>query len=221
MITLLASLALLQASAPTDSAAPAEPAAAIATDSAAATLDRDAALAGINAWLNDLTTLRARFTQYAPDGSVAGGVLSLSRPGRLRFEYDEPSPVRVIADGTTVAFEDTALETMDRAPLRSTPLWWLLKPEIDLARDAEIVDISQDAGLLYLTLRDAEAEMQGEMTVVFAQPSLELRGWYVLDALGETTRVTLSDASTGMTLDPRLFVIPDESDREDRRRNRR
>ena len=226
MIALLASLALLQVTEP--AAAQAQPDQPVsnpsvpAADTAApAALDRDAAIAGINRYLNDLQTLRARFTQVAPDGSSAGGLLSLSRPGRLRFEYDEPSPIRMIADGTTVAIEDRALETVDRAPLRSTPLWWLLKPEIDLEADARITGIGREYGYLYVTMEDPDGEMQGEITFVFAEPSLELREWYVVDALNEVTRVTLSDVATGQALDPRLFVIPEAEDTADSRRGRR
>ena len=188
--------------------------------SPAAEIDRTAMIAALNAYLNDIGTLRARFSQVAPDGSLATGVLSLQRPGRLRFQYDDPSPIRVIADGTTVAIEDQALETVDRIPLRSTPVWWLLKDEINIAEDAEIVGMAREYGFFYLTLRDASGEMEGEIMFVFAEPSLELREWYVTDALGEITRVSLSDVETGMRLDPRLFSIPDPEDRRDSRRGR-
>lgn len=218
MIALLASLAFLQAAQPAGAAAPP------AVENVQPAQDaqtRAAAIAAINAYLNDIETMRARFTQYAPDGSVVGGELSLSRPGRLRFEYDEPSPIRVIADGTTVAIEDSALETVDRGPLRSTPLWWLLKSQIDIETDAEIAALVSESGYFYVTMRDPEGDMQGEVTFVFAQPDLELREWYVIDALGEVTRVVLNDAARGVTLNPRLFVIPEPEGERDSRRGRR
>ncbi len=190
------------------------------TEPPAANFDRNGRLASINTYLNGIGSLRARFSQVAPDGSLATGVLSLQRPGRLRFQYDEPSPIRVIADGTTVAIEDQALETVDRIPLRSTPVWWLLKDEINLAEDAEIAGMFSEYGFFYLTLRDPSGEMEGEIMFVFAEPSLELREWYVTDALGEITRVSLSDVETGMRLDPRLFRIPEPEDRRDSRRGR-
>ena len=190
------------------------------TEPPATDFDRDEMIASLNAYLNDISTLRARFSQIAPDGSLATGVLSLQRPGRLHFQYDDPSPIRVIADGTTVAIEDQALETVDRIPLRSTPVWWLLKDEINIAEDAEIVGMASEYGFFYLTLRDPSGDMEGEIMFVFAEPSLELREWYVTDALGEVTRVSLSDVETGMRLDPRLFRIPEPEDRRDSRRGR-
>jgi outer membrane lipoprotein-sorting protein len=217
MISLLLSLALLQQ----DPADPAAPETANAqTEADAPTLDREAVLADINAYLNEIETLRADFTQVAPDGSAAGGELSIARPGRLRFEYADPSPIRIIADGTTVAIEDQDLETVDRIPLRSTPLWWLLKRDIDIAADAEIVGMESEFGFLYVTLRDPSGEMEGEIMFVFAEPSYELREWFVTDALGEVTRVSLNNVETGIRLNPRLFVIPETDDRRDSRRGR-
>lgn len=183
--------------------------------------DRTAAIADINAYLNDITTLRARFVQVAPNGSAARGLLSMSRPGRLLFEYDDPSPIRVIADGTTVGLEDRDLETVDRAPLRSTPLWWLLKSDIDIAQDAEIVDLNEEHGFLSVIVRDPNGEMEGEIEFLFDAANHELQEWFVTDALGEVTRVTLLDVETGMALNPRLFVIPDpDADRRSRRGRR-
>lgn len=221
MITLLASIALLQATDPaTAQDEPVSPPTATSETVTAPTLDRERAITGINAYLNAVATLRSRFIQIAPDGSFAEGDLALSRPGRLRLDYDEPNPLRIIADGTTVAVEDQALETVDRIPLRSTPLWWLLKPEINISEDAAIVSMESEFGFLYLTLRDPSGEMEGEIMFVFAEPNYELREWFVTDALGEITRVSLTDVQSGVSLNPRLFVIPEPENRRDSRRGR-
>ncbi|MBO6730186.1 MAG: outer membrane lipoprotein carrier protein LolA, partial [Maricaulis sp.] len=107
MITMFLSSLFLQA---VDPAQPdPEPIAAPVETAAADTFDADAALAGINAYLNSIDTMRARFLQISPNGAPIQGLLSMDRPGRLRFEYDDPSPITVIADGTTVAIEDSAL----------------------------------------------------------------------------------------------------------------
>lgn len=218
MIQLLISAFLLQgaADAPQPLPEPAE-----LSQPAQPVLDRAAAIAGINAYLNSITTLRAHFIQIAPNGSAARGVLSMSRPGRLLFEYDDPSPIRVIADGTTVALEDRALETIDRAPLRSTPLWWLLKADIDIASDTDIVDMTSEHGFLSVIVRDPDGEMEGDIEFIFEGPEYELREWFVTDALGEVTRLSLLDTESGIDLNPRLFVIPEPEERRDRRRSRR
>ena len=182
--------------------------------------DQARALTGINTYLNSIDTLRARFLQISPNGQMAAGLLSIDRPGRLRFEYDDPSPVSVIADGTTVAMEDRALETVDRAPLRSTPLWWLLKDEIDIASDTQVVGLEQELGMTYLTVRDPNGEMEGQIQFVFEGDDYLLREWYVTDALGEITRIVLEEQEVGVSLSPRLFIIPEPESRRDSRRGR-
>jgi outer membrane lipoprotein-sorting protein len=178
-------------------------------------------IAGINAAINAIDTMRARFEQISPDGSVSAGLLSMSRPGRLRFEYDDPSPILMVADGTTIGIEDRALETVDRVPLSSTPLWWLLKRDVDLAQDADIIAIERQYGYIYLTLRDPSGEMEGQIVFAFTESDYELREWYVTDAFSQVTRVSLVDVELGMRLSPRLFVIPEpERDRRSRRDRR-
>ncbi|WP_421789909.1 LolA family protein [Hyphobacterium sp.] len=180
--------------------------------------DTEAAIAGVNGWLNGIETYQARFDQIAPDGSASGGTLYIRRPGRLRFDYDAPSPLLVVADGTTVAIEDSALNTVDRVPLRSTPLWWLLKPDADLSEDARVTDVWTEDGRLYVGLADANDEMDGQALFVFHPESYALEEWFVSDSLGYTTRVILSEVETGMSLNPRLFILDEpEEDRRTRR----
>jgi len=184
----------------------------------AASFDTDAALARVNEALNGLETLQARFTQIAPDGSASEGTLSLRRPGRLRFEYAAPSPLLIVADGSTVAIHDTALETTDRAPIRATPLWWILKDEVSLAEDARVLDVWTEHGFVYVSLTDADGEMEGEAVFLFDAETYALNQWFVVDALGQTTRVLLDSVETDITLNARLFVLDDA---DDERRNRR
>ncbi len=187
-------------------------------EAGAASFDTGAALAGINDWLNGVETYRARFTQIAPDFSSSTGILSIRRPGRLRFEYDAPSPLLVVADGTTVAIRDSDLETVDRVPLRTTPLWWLLKPDVNLAEDANVTDVWQEDGYVYVAMQDRNEEMDGTALFAFNPETHSLEEWFVTDSLGYTTRVTLSDVETGVRLNPRLFVLDDPE--YDRRRRR-
>jgi len=227
MIELFLSLALMAHNAP-EVAAEAVPAgsAVVNTDVAPAeteaanaeVFDTDAALSGVNGWLNGVDNYRARFTQIAPDFSSSTGILSIRRPGRLRFEYDAPSPLLVVADGTTVAIEDSDLETIDRVPLRSTPLWWILKPDVNLAEDANVTDVWQEDGYVYVAVQDRNEEMDGTALFVFNPETHALEEWFVTDSMGYTTRVTLSDVETDVRLNPRLFVLDEPQD--DRRRRR-
>lgn len=178
------------------------------------------------AWFDGVETLRARFVQTAPDGTMSEGTLSLQRPGRARFDYDDPSPVLLVADGSTVAIADFDLETIDRAPIRSTPLRFLLSGTDQLAEAVTEAGRSQDK--LYVTVVDPDGEVDGRLTLVFedADPSapageMTLSGWFAVDAMGGLTEVNLSEMERAVSFDPRLFILDDEDVIADDRRSRR
>ena len=50
-------------------------------------------LARIETYLDSLRTLKAHFFQVAPNGAISQGTAWLDRPGRMRFQYDPPSPL--------------------------------------------------------------------------------------------------------------------------------
>jgi len=179
-------------------------------------------------WLSDLDTLRARFEQIAADASVSTGVLEIDRPGRARFDYDDPSPVLVVADGATVAIADFDLETLDRVPIGATPLRFLLNETLDLVESGAAVDAGHYDGRLYVTLEDPNAEVEGRLTLVFDDPdpqasadTMTLAGWFAIDALGGLTEVRLSEVETGLRLSPRQFILDDEDVTGGDRRRRR
>jgi outer membrane lipoprotein-sorting protein len=218
--TLLLSLALSAQDAATAQPEPAAEARTAVPAPAMSDAERREALAGVNAALNAIDTLQARFVQTNPDGSPATGTLSVRRPGRLRFEYDTPTPVLIVADGTTVAIQDTELETVDRVPIRSTPLWWILKSDVDLTEDAIVRDVWREDGFLYVGLEDADEDVEGSALFLFDAETYALSQWFATDAAGMTTRLVLEDVETDLSLNPRLFILED-ADARDSRRDRR
>jgi outer membrane lipoprotein-sorting protein len=166
-------------------------------------------LARISNYLNGVTTLEGNFVQIGHDGELSEGLFYLRRPGRIRFEYKPPNPALVIADGVWVGVYDTRLNTLDRIPLRSTPLDILLRKKVDLRRDGAIRSIERSPGLMRVTAIDPDAPDQGSITMVFADNPLELRQWIVVDPQGLTTTVALSEMRSNVELDPNLFFIED------------
>ncbi|WP_421856090.1 LolA family protein [Oceanicaulis sp.] len=201
-----------------------------AVEAAPGQISAQAGAARAQAWLEGLDTLRARFDQIAADNSETSGVLEIDRPGRARFDYDDPNPVLVVADGSTVAIADFALETIDRAPIGATPLRFLLQDELDLADAGVVQDAGRYEGRLYVTFEDPDGEVQGRLTLVFddadpdaAPNAMMLAGWYTVDAMGGMTEVRLSEIETGMRISPRRFILDDEDvmGGDDRRRRGR
>jgi len=166
-------------------------------------------LARISNYLNGMTTLEGNFVQIGHDGELSEGLFYMRRPGRIRFEYKPPNPALVIADGVWVGVYDTRLNTLDRIPLRSTPLYILLRKRVDLRRDGAIRSIERSPGLMRVTAIDPDAPDQGSITMVFSENPLELRQWIVVDPQGLTTTVALSEMRSNVELDPNLFFIED------------
>ena len=197
-----------------------------AIDSASIEVQAESGARRAAAWFDGLQTLRARFLQTAPDGTMSAGELSLQRPGRARFDYDDPSPILLVADGATVAIADFQLETIDRAPIRNTPMRFLLSGTDQLFES--VTEAGRSGGRLYVTLVDPAAEVDGCLTLVFDDPDpsapavdMVLAGWFAVDAMGGLTEVNLTEAERGVSFDPRLFILDDEDVIIDDRRTRR
>ncbi len=173
-------------------------------------------LARIDAALNGTGSFQGRFAQYGADGSFAQGHIYLKRPGKLRFEYDPPSPLLIVSDGVTLTQQDRALETMDRIPLSSTPLNYFLKENVNLANDVEVIGLVKTFDQWRVTARDGSGELDGAMTMVFDAGTLNLREWIIVDSFGGETRVLLSDLKYNQRVNSRLFILRDQS-RRDRR----
>jgi len=185
-----------------------------ADDTAAAPLDRDAALAAIDAYLDDLDVLTGSFIQLEPNGAVATGEFWLDRPGRIRFEYADPHPFTIVADGASYIVWDRELEDVNtRVPLRETPLNMFLRRDVNLARDAIILDVTETIDELSVELQDPDERVEGSLTLVFARPALDLRRLITTDAAGQSTQIIFTDTARGGRVDPAMFVI-----RENRRR---
>jgi outer membrane lipoprotein-sorting protein len=176
--------------------APAEPA-------DAATL-----LAQANAYFNGINTLTGSFMQIGADGRRIGGKLTLAKPGRLRFDYDQPSPLEVVADGTSVAVRDRKLNTQDLYFIAQTPLKFLLREKIDLARDLTVTDVASDPGSVRISLED-RATLGGtsKIQLFFDAEMKTLSQWRITDPQGYVTTVTLSNLQKGKSVDGSLFFI--------------
>lgn len=175
------------------------------TDEQKADLDR------VSAYLNGMHTLQGGFTQIDPNGGIDEGTLYIEKPGRMRFEYRPPNPILVVSDGSTVAVKNSRLNTVDRYPLWTTPLDLLLSDRINLRHNSIIVGVEHQQGMLVIQARSHSKSAQGSITMVFADPELELRQWTVVDAQGLSTTVALRDVKQGVDLAPSLFVLDEKN----------
>ena len=161
----------------------------------------------VEAYLNDIRTLSADFIQVAPDGSIDHGRLHLKRPGRLRFEYEPPAPVLVVADGTYVNYFDAELGQLSQIGVYSTPLGAIIAREVRLGGRISVTSVERGSAVISLRTIDAEEPDRGTLTLIFSERPLELRKWEVTDSQGLTTTVALDNLSINPDLDPELFVF--------------
>jgi outer membrane lipoprotein-sorting protein len=159
----------------------------------------------IEAYLNGIGTMRSRFLQVSSEGSVESGVLTLARPGRMRFEYDPPSPTLLIANGTFLIFVDKKLDQTTHVLLRNTPIGVLVSENVKLAGAVTITNIARGPGVIRVTLVRTEEPAEGTLTLAFADNPLQLRQWTVVDAQGLQTTVTLAELEFGVPVNREMF----------------
>jgi outer membrane lipoprotein-sorting protein len=169
-----------------------------------------AEIARIEAYLNSFSTLKAQFQQIADDGAQAQGTAYLSRPGHLRLQYDPPSPLLIVANGTFLIVYDKTVENPSYIPLGSTPAGILVRRHIRLdGKDLAITRIKRNPGAIAVTVVQTNDPGNGSLTLVFSERPLQLRQWRVIDGEAKETTVSLYNVETDLPLNPKLFQFVD------------
>ena len=175
---------------------------------AAEPIAEGAAIQKANAALNAVTSMSADFTQVGGDGRRLTGLVYIQRPGRLRFEYNKPSTMEVVSDGSTVLVRDRKLNTSDPYPISQTPLKFLLSSRIDLSRDTQVQSVTSNADGVQITFVDSSTlGGTSRITLTFDPQITTLKRWRVIDPQGYTTTVALSDIERNKALDPKIFML--------------
>lgn len=175
---------------------------------AAAPATREEAIERLNAYLNSFTSLQGNFIQHAADGRRLEGRIYIQRPGKMRFEYEPPATIEVVADGTSVAVRDKRLATQDIYSLGQTPLKFLVRERMDLAREGTITGAAVDGDVLTLRLED-RSTLGGtsKIALKFDLTANVLKQWVVVDPQGYETAVSLYNLDTQRRPDAKNFVI--------------
>lgn len=156
---------------------------------------------------SSIRTMTGEFVQIGPSGQQTGGKFFIERPGKLRFNYDPPSPLRVISDGRSVVVGNSQLGTWDLYPLSSTPLKLLLSRHIDLS-GSMVKSVKQGPDLTTIVLGDHSLFGNSTITMMFDPSTYDLKQWTITDPQGKDTTVMIYNVQTGVQLADNIFRIP-------------
>lgn len=185
-----------------------------ATDSAQAayriTAQDRADIARIEAYLNEVRSVRSKFVQLASGGRFSEGTLYIDRPGRLRLDYKPPSAIQVFANGRWLVYVDTELEEVSHVPIDSTPAGFLVREKINLAKDITVERVIRQPGTVSLQMSQTGDPEAGRLTMTFADAPLSLRKWTVVDAQGTSTSVTLVAPDFNVAIPHAVFIFDED-----------
>jgi outer membrane lipoprotein-sorting protein len=162
----------------------------------------------VSNYLSSVQTMVGNFVQVGPDGRRVDGTFSIQKPGKVRFQYNPPSPIDIIADGSSVVVRDRSLETADFYPLSQTPLRYLLADHIDLLHDTDVLSVSADDTFVTVVIEETQV-MTGtnRLMIMFDAKNMQLKQWTVTDPQGLDTTVAVYNLDSVKKPDPNLFVI--------------
>jgi outer membrane lipoprotein-sorting protein len=174
-------------------------------------IEPQAAIQKANAYFNSASSMTGEFVQISPDGTRSEGKIYVQRPGKLRFEYNPPATLEVVADGLSVAVHDRKTATKDVYFISQTPLKFLLKEQIDLSRDVKIIEVKSAPDSVSILVED-KATFGGtsQIRLIFDPSTFALKQWQVTDPQGYETLVSLFNIDLSKKPDPRLFQLTEE-----------
>jgi outer membrane lipoprotein-sorting protein len=161
-----------------------------------------------SAYLSSLQQLVGNFVQIGPDGSRVKGEFYIQKPGKIRFEYDPPSPIQIVADGESVIVRDRKLATQDLYPLSQTPLRYLLSERIDLLRDTNVVGVRADDTFVTIVIEERQPLVgTSRLVMMLGAKDYQLKQWTITDPQGYDTTVAVSNLDRSKRPDPDMFKI--------------
>ena len=163
-------------------------------------------LAALRAHYANVPTMKGEFLQFGPTGDQSGGEFSIKRPGKVRFDYEAPSPVQVVSNGLAVMVVNKKLKTFDTYPLKNTPLKLLLDDKLDISEES-ILDVTVEDDVTTIVMGDKQIFGNSIITLLFEPETFELRQWTIKDAQGKETSVMVFNVEDNVDISDREFQI--------------
>ena len=178
------------------------------TNTGQLTPEQSAIITKVENYMSNMQVMSGNFVQVGPDGRRSKGDFYIQKPGRVRFEYDDPSPIQLIADGQTVVVRDRNLATQDVFPLSQTPLRFLLSDRVNLMKDTKLVAVYADDVFVTIVVEEKNPLVgTSRLMIMFSAKDMQLKQWTVTDPQGYDTTVAVYNLDTSKRPDPAMFKI--------------
>lgn len=174
------------------------------------TQQQQALVARVEQYLNSITTMKARFLQTSANGNVSSGTYYVRRPGRLRFEYDPPVPILIVADGTQVTMVDFKQQDFSQWPIGWTAASFLVTDNLRLSGDITVTDARVVNGDIHITMYQTKRPNEGRATMIVQDSPMLLKGWAITDAKGNQVSVSLTKVESGVDLSKISFRFSED-----------
>ena len=163
--------------------------------------------------LRAISTLKADFTQTDRAGQTVRGKLTLKRPGRIRFEYEDSVNMLIVGDGKSLTMIDYDVQQVQRWPIKNSPLGALLDPSRDVKRYGTLRPTASP-DVISVEVRDSKHPEYGIITLIFvrdprAPGGLELSSWVALDSQNQRTTIRLANQRYGVSVPDSTFSWKD------------
>ena len=162
-------------------------------------------IARVERYFNGITSMRSSFLQASSTGLVARGTVWLRRPGRMRLEYEPPSPVLITSDGILITYQDIELQQTNQIPLFTSPLAVLVDERVEFGDQLVVEAVESQSNVLRLRVRQRDEPDQGHVTLVFHDNPLALKQWTIVDAQQVSVKVALLDPEFGVDIPNQMF----------------
>ena len=163
-------------------------------------------------YLNNIKFLEIDFIQSASNGDIINGKLFLSRPGKMRVEYEHPAPALIVVNGNVLAYTDLELDETSYLTTNSTPASFLTRPNFSFAaRDVEIIDFSKSDNLIKVSIMKKNKKEAGEFSLIFTTNPLKFIEMEVKNDMNEITKVSFVATKLNSKIDNKLFVIKNKN----------
>ena len=164
-----------------------------------------------NNLINKLTatqTLTFDFKQKIGEKEEVGNCF-IKYPLLMKCNYKNSKGKTIISNGKTVAIVKKKYKKIYLYPIKSTPLFLILKKEkiINLIRKSNSPELSSD--LIEFIFADKKTN---KVKMLFDKNSLELKGWETIDAYSNKVNFEINNLIINNQIVDDFFKIPQEKD---------